>query len=166
MHWHTIIHCNTLQRTATHFETLQLQHTASRCALSPEYVTGWRRSIGCLKLQVICRKRATNYGALLRKCPMKIRHPMTLHHPVRSLLPEQTHERLADKRLQQTVTHCDTLQRTATHCNALQCSATNRNTPQHTATHYDKPQHTTTHCNYTATRCNTLRCASAVCSRD
>jgi len=29
--------------------------------------TGWRRPIGCLKLQVIFRKRATNYRALLRK---------------------------------------------------------------------------------------------------
>ena len=29
--------------------------------------TGWQRPIGCLKLQVIFRKRATNYGALLRK---------------------------------------------------------------------------------------------------
>ena len=29
--------------------------------------TGWRRSIGCLKLQVIFRKRATNSRALLRK---------------------------------------------------------------------------------------------------
>ena len=29
--------------------------------------TGWRRLIGCLKLQVIFCKRATNYRALLRK---------------------------------------------------------------------------------------------------
>jgi len=29
--------------------------------------TGWRRLIGCLKLQVIFRKRATDYRALLRK---------------------------------------------------------------------------------------------------
>jgi len=29
--------------------------------------TGWRRPIGCLKLQVIFRKRATDYRALLRK---------------------------------------------------------------------------------------------------
>ena len=31
------------------------------------YDTGWRRFIGCFKLQVIFRKRATNYRALLRK---------------------------------------------------------------------------------------------------
>jgi len=29
--------------------------------------TGWRRLLGCLKLQVIFRKRATNYRALLRR---------------------------------------------------------------------------------------------------
>jgi len=44
--------------------------------------TGWRRLIGCLKLQTIFRKRATNYRALLRKMTCKIRHLMTLRHPV------------------------------------------------------------------------------------
>jgi len=33
--------------------------------------TGWRRPIGCLKLQFIFRKRATNYRALLRKMTYK-----------------------------------------------------------------------------------------------
>jgi len=33
--------------------------------------TGWRRPIGCLKLQVILRERATNYRALLRKMANK-----------------------------------------------------------------------------------------------
>jgi len=33
--------------------------------------TGWRRPIGCLKLQVIFRKRATNYRALLQKMTYK-----------------------------------------------------------------------------------------------
>ena len=33
--------------------------------------TGWRRCIGCLKLQVSFRKRATNYGALLQKMTHK-----------------------------------------------------------------------------------------------
>ena len=41
--------------------------------------TGWRRPIRCLKLQVIFRKRAANYRALLRKM---IRHPMGLCHLV------------------------------------------------------------------------------------
>jgi len=33
--------------------------------------TGWRRPVGCLKLQVIFRKRATNYWALVRKMTFK-----------------------------------------------------------------------------------------------
>ena len=37
------------------------------CALSKYICTGWWRPIGCLKLQVIFRKRATNYRALLRE---------------------------------------------------------------------------------------------------
>ena len=44
--------------------------------------TGWRRLIGCLKLQVIFRKRATNYRALLWEMTYKDRHPMGLRHPV------------------------------------------------------------------------------------
>jgi len=36
----------------------------SRCAATD---TGWRIPIGCLKLEVIFRKRAPNYRALLRK---------------------------------------------------------------------------------------------------
>ena len=35
--------------------------------------TGWRRPTGCLKLQVIFCKRATNYRALLRKMISKDR---------------------------------------------------------------------------------------------
>jgi len=31
--------------------------------------TGWRRPIGCLKLQIVFRKRVTNHRALLRKKP-------------------------------------------------------------------------------------------------
>jgi len=41
--------------------------------------TGWQRLIGCLKLQVIFRKRATNYRALLRKmtCEAKASYDST-----------------------------------------------------------------------------------------
>ena len=38
---------------------------------SSEETTGWRRLRGCLKLQVIFCKRATNYRALLRKVTHK-----------------------------------------------------------------------------------------------
>ena len=52
---------------------------SEHCPLKPIYsihmasifTTGWRRPIGCLELQVIFRKRATNYRALLRKMTCK-----------------------------------------------------------------------------------------------
>ena len=40
------------------------------------------RPIGCLKLQVIFRKRALYLVALLRKMTCNLRHPMGLRHPV------------------------------------------------------------------------------------
>ena len=45
-----------------------------------------KRLIGCLKLQVIFRTRATNYRSLLRKMTCNLRHPMTLRHPVHAHL--------------------------------------------------------------------------------
>jgi len=42
-------------------------HKANMMIHARKANTGWRRLIGCLKLQVISRKRATNYRALLRK---------------------------------------------------------------------------------------------------
>ena len=63
----TATHCNTLPHTATHGDrkhTWQVRGVAQRD-------TGWRRPIGFLKLQVIFRKRATGYRALLRKMTYK-----------------------------------------------------------------------------------------------
>ena len=45
-------------------QTLHLKDTSHYLALGG---TGWPRPVGCLKLQVIFRKRGTNYRALLRK---------------------------------------------------------------------------------------------------
>ena len=42
-----------------------------QCAICGSRITGWRRLTGCLKLQVIFRKRASNYRALLRKITCK-----------------------------------------------------------------------------------------------
>jgi len=44
---------------------------------------GWRRFMECLKLQVIFRKRATNYGLFWWKWLIKI---ICLRHPVRNVL--------------------------------------------------------------------------------
>jgi len=45
-------------------------------------ITGWQRSIGCLKLQVILRKRTTNYRALSREMIYKDKASLDLRHPV------------------------------------------------------------------------------------
>jgi len=42
--------------------------------------TGWRRPIGCLKLQVVFAKEPLIIGLFCGKWPIKIRHPMTLRH--------------------------------------------------------------------------------------
>jgi len=44
--------------------------------------TGWPRLIGCLKLQIIFCKRATDYKALLRKMTYKDKASMGLRHSV------------------------------------------------------------------------------------
>jgi len=100
---HTATHCNALQRTATHCNALQ--HTATLCRYSIESLrvmshqtpwrlwhlvctewvmsrTGWRRVIGCLKSQVIFRKRTTNCRSLLRNWPTNIRHLMHFRRPI------------------------------------------------------------------------------------
>jgi len=54
---------------------LQVRCTGPVCGYLDSYRAvcnaGWRRPIGCFKLQVIFRKRAINYRALLRKMTYK-----------------------------------------------------------------------------------------------
>ena len=71
-----------LQHTATHCKTLHHPATPTRPVPPATRVTGWRRPIGYLKLQVVFRQRATNYRALLRKVTCNLKHPMGLRHPV------------------------------------------------------------------------------------
>ena len=52
--------------TDIYTELERSQASTQRTTLREVY-TGWRRRIGCLKLQVIFCKRATNYRALVRK---------------------------------------------------------------------------------------------------
>jgi len=54
-------------------ETLHCHVVWFMCVVQED--TGWRRLIGCLKLQVIFRKRATNYRALLRKMTCEDKAP-------------------------------------------------------------------------------------------
>jgi len=79
--------------------------------------TGWRRSIGCLKLQVIFRKRATIYRALLWK--MTCEDEASCDSLYATLYPDLT------SRLPVTACCCPTwfifMQHTATHCNKTAC---------------------------------------------
>jgi len=52
--------------------------------------TGWRRLVGCLKLQVIFRKRATKYATLLRKMTYKHRPSYGSSPPCMSWLIKST----------------------------------------------------------------------------
>ena len=52
---------------------------------------GWRRPIRCLKLQVIFRKRATNYRALLRKITYEDKAPYVSAPPCIPCAPRQKH---------------------------------------------------------------------------
>ena len=61
----SVMHCGALCCSVLQLYCSVLQ----RVVLSAElhFGTGWRRLVGCLKVQIIFRKRATNYRALLRK---------------------------------------------------------------------------------------------------
>jgi len=72
----TAAHCNTLQYAKLwEFNTLRtLQRATTYPSRNPNrntQSTGWWRFMGCLTWQVIFRKRATNYRALLRKITYK-----------------------------------------------------------------------------------------------
>jgi len=82
-HTHTYIHSH-VRIPSTHTHTHAYPHLRGLCAHTHMYtrartlrthahtpITGWRRLIGCLTLQVVFRKRANNYRALLRKMTYK-----------------------------------------------------------------------------------------------
>jgi len=60
-----------LQKRPTILRSLLIIATSYHQYLIHNGGTGWRRPIWCLKLQVIFRKRATNYMAVLWKMPCK-----------------------------------------------------------------------------------------------
>jgi len=112
--------------------------------------TGWPRPIGCLKLQVIFRKRATKYRSLLRKMTCKDEASYGSWPPCMSIF-------CGSRTLQHSATHCNTLQHTATHCNTLPpCSAAQE--------HCNTVQRTATHCN-TLPPCMSIFCGSRTGTR-
>jgi len=67
--------CHTSEWVMSHIWMSHVTHLNEPCHTckihKADTVTGWRRPIKCLKLQVICRKRAINYRALLQKTTQK-----------------------------------------------------------------------------------------------
>jgi len=53
------------------FKSQLNSYVTLKSQLATQCTTGWRRPIGCLKLQVIFRNRATNHRAILRKTTCK-----------------------------------------------------------------------------------------------
>ena len=126
---YTATHCNSLQRNATHYNTLQS-----------------RISICCL-YDCVCMHVSVCVCLYARReaCPSACTTVSTLQ-----LIAYYS-------TLQHTAPHCNTLQHTATHCNTLQYTAITRvcipfcksdgNILHHTATHCNTLQQTVTHCN-------------------
>jgi len=196
---HTATHCNTLQHTATHTLALPADHahrqhpevrdttpltwhytrikthtphsTHTMHTHPPHtHVTGWRRYIGCLKVQVSFRKRTMYNRAFVQKityedkasygslppCTCK-RHTSsasdtcktahytatkctTPNHKQCTLLHTAAHCNIGNA-------HCSTLQHTATHTHTLPAVDAHHQRPgvQHTATYCNTLQHTHTH---------------------
>jgi len=117
-----------------------MRHVTHASAMS--YIrTGWRRPIGCLKLQVIFRRRANNYRAVLREMTYTGKASNGSLPPcmymIRMFGAFITRKKRPSASLQRNVTHCNTLRLNATYCNTL----------RHTATHCNALQPTATHCN-------------------
>jgi len=147
--------------------------------------TRWRRLTGCLKLQVIFRKRAINYRALLQEMTYKDKASYgfsppciayniyvsvyvyiyaSCHTYVSMVISLSISSRAPDRMWKRTATHCNTLPHTATFCHALPHTATHCHTLQHTCSANSAfcriCKCTATHCNtwqHTATFCNTLQ---------
>jgi len=99
---HTVVHCNTLQYTATHY------NTPATCFL--------RGHVGC---QLSLQHTAAHCNALQHTATHCSTH--TAHTAGARWMPGRF--------LQHTATHLRTLQHTATHCNTLQHTAAYCNTP-------------------------------------
>jgi len=104
---YSVMHCNTLQHTATHCNTLQ--HTATHCN-TPN-----------LRVPSLCVLTESVQCNALQHTATHCNTPNLRVHSLCVLTVICT--------AQCTATHCNTLQHTATHCNTLQHTATHCNTP-------------------------------------
>jgi len=70
-HTRTYTHAHARTRTRTNIGACTYRERESQSHFLSHTVTGWRRRVGCLKLQVIFRQTANNYRALLRNMTYK-----------------------------------------------------------------------------------------------
>ena len=149
--------------------------------------TRWRRLTGCLKLQVIFRKRAINYRALLQEMTYKDKASYgfsppciayniyvsvyvyiyaSCHTYVSMVISLSISSRAPDRMWKCTATHCNalphtTLQHSATHSHILQRTATRCNTPAQPTARSAESVNALQH---TATHCNTLQHSATLCN--
>jgi len=126
----TATHCNTLRRTATHFNLRQYRFKKGHLLPTPLH----------------CNTTATHYNTLQNTATHcntlqhTATHCNTLQHTATHCNTLQLHavsyQKWTSTASATALQHnCNTLQHTATHCNTLQHTATHCNTLQHTATH-------------------------------
>ena len=151
-------HCNTMQYTATHCNTLHtLRHSATHCKFR---VVG-RRAHVCVHMYVCIHSHTVIYCNALER---NATHCDTLLHIANiGLLEEELMSFVKES-----LTHCntDTLQYTATRCNTLQHCAAHLNSWLLEEELLSPVKESLTHCNtlqYTATQCNTLQHSAASC---
>ena len=145
-----MLHCNTVQRTATKRNTSQ--HSATQ---RNTIIVDWPCTLTFGVGRMLCT----------RDTPLKIHtatHCNILQHTV-------THCNILQHTLQRTATHwcvfpagCSALEMNLSRC-TLWHTATHCNTLQHAATHCHALQHTATHSN---THCNALQHADTHCQHD
>jgi len=136
-----LIHCNTLQHTATHCNTLQ--HTATHCNTLqhtpvPSYTAlrAKRGLITGLTLQHVATRCITLQLTSTKCNPLQLN--ATGCNVYLRLLTEGCFQDPSSNKLQRTTSHCITLQFTATGCTTLQQAATHCNRQQHTPSPIDR----------------------------
>jgi len=138
-HKHTVIHCNTLQRTATHCKNMHTpregegrareNHAWGECVCARQRVSTHRAVPVCcsvLRCVAVCcgvLQRVVACCSVLLCCAVCCG---VLQYDVQSLAWVE-----CVCAGQHAATCCNTLQHTATHCNTPQHTATHRNTLQH-----------------------------------
>jgi len=93
--------------------------------------TGWRRPIGCLKLQVIFCKRSTNYTALLRRIPYEDKAP---HDPTYGIVYSRMYMRGCENVYSRTLYICACA---ASYSHTLHICACARRLREYTIPHED-----------------------------